>query len=184
MKHWLPNAICFQLVWLAAVGGAARGWWWAGPAAVAAFAAWQVPMSRWPRADLLLMLGAAAIGFAIDSLWVRLDLMRFTAPQPLASMAPVWIVAMWMGFALTLNHSLAGLKQHPWLAAALGVIGGPLAYGVAEHTWAAVDLTEPTWIALSALAIAWGVVTPLLMLAATRLEPLATPATRATRAPH
>ena len=32
---WLPNAIAFQLVWLAAVGGAGRGWWWSGPLALA-----------------------------------------------------------------------------------------------------------------------------------------------------
>lgn len=178
MKHWLPNAICFQIVWLAAVGGAAQGWWWAGPAAVAAFAAWQIPASRWPRADLLLMLGAAVIGFAIDTLWVRLGLMRFASPLPWTEVAPVWIVAMWMGFALTLNHSLAGLKQHLWLAAALGVAGGPLAYAVAERAWDAVDLAAPTWITLTALAIAWGTVTPLLVRAATGHDATSMAATR------
>jgi hypothetical protein len=169
VSRWLPNAICFQLVWLAAVGGAAQGWWWAGPAAVAAFAAWQLPLSRWPRADALLMLGTAALGFLIDTLWVQLALMRFTTPLPWAGLAPVWIVALWMGFALTLNHSLAGLKPHLWWAALLGVVGGPLAYGVAERAWSAVALAQPAWQPLAALALAWGLVTPLLLLAARRL---------------
>ena len=169
MSRWLATAICFQLVWLAAVGGAARGWWWAGPAAVAAFAAWQLPLSRWPRADGLLMLGTAALGFLIDTLWVQLELMRFTTPLPWTELAPAWIVAMWMGFALTLNHSLAGLKRHLWLAAALGLVGGPLAYGLAESTWSAVVLAEPAWLPLTALALAWGVVTPLLVVAARQL---------------
>lgn len=170
MKHWLPNALSFQLVWLAAVAGAARGWWWAGPLAVAAFAAWQLPLSHGRRADLLLMFGTAAIGFAIDTLWVKLELMRFTTPLPSAQLAPVWIVALWMGFALTLNHSLAALKRHLWLGAALGLVGGPVAYGVAEGAWAAVEFSRPAWMVLGALAVAWAAVTPLLLVVARQLE--------------
>jgi hypothetical protein len=170
VKGWLPNAISFQLVWLAAVAGAARGWWWAGPLALAAFAAWQLPLSGGRRADLLLMLMTAALGFAIDTLWVKLELMRFTTPLPSAQLAPVWIVALWMGFALTLNHSLAALKRHLWLAAALGLIGGPIAYGVAEGAWSAVQFGRPAWIVLGALALAWAAVTPLLLVLARRLE--------------
>lgn len=170
MKAWLPNAISFQLVWLATVAGAARGWWWAGPVALIAFAAWQLPLSRGPRADALLMLGTAALGFSIDTLWVRLELMRFITPLPSTTLAPVWIVALWMGFALTLNHSLAALKHRLWLAALLGLIGGPIAYGVAEGAWAAVEFSQPAWIALAALGLAWATVTPLLLMAARRLD--------------
>lgn len=178
MKGWLANAVCFQLVWLAAVGGAARGWWWAGPLALMVFAAWQVPTSPWPRADLLLMLGAAVLGLLIDTLWVQLGLMRFTTPAPWAGLAPVWIVAMWMGFALTLNHSLAGLKRHLGLATMLGVVGGPLAYGVAERAWHAVQFAPPSWVVFVALALAWGLVTPLLLFAARRLDTHLAPSSR------
>ena len=172
MKHWLPNAISFQLVWIAAVGGAARGWWWAGPMAVALFATWQIPASRIRRADVLLCLIAAAIGFALDSLWTVSGLMRFATPAPSPLVAPVWIVALWVGFALTLNHSLAALKSRLVLAAALGVIGGPLAYAIAARAWDAVDLGATPAAALLALALGWGIVTPLLVHVATRLAPL------------
>lgn len=171
MRSWLPNAICFQLVWLASVGGAAQGWWWAGPLAVVAFAAWQLPLSRAPRADALLMLVAAGVGIVIDTLWIQLDLMRFTTPLPWSGVAPIWIVSLWMGFALTLNHSLASLKRHLGLAAALGILGGPLAYWGAERAWEAVELGSSTWMVFGALAVAWGAVTPLLLLLAIRLEP-------------
>lgn len=170
MKHWLPNAICFQLVWLACVGGAAKGWWWAGPLALGVFAAWQLPVSRWRGSDLALMAGAAALGFLVDTLWIRLGLMDFTSPLPWPGVAPVWIVALWMGFALTLNHSLASLKRHLWLAALLGLLGGPLAYAVAERAWSAVEITQPAWVAMLALALAWGVITPLLLGVANRLD--------------
>ena len=37
MKKWI-NIILYQAAWVIAVIGAARGDWWAGPTAVAAFA--------------------------------------------------------------------------------------------------------------------------------------------------
>lgn len=173
MSAWLPNAISFQLVWLASVGGAAHGWWWAGPLALVLFAAWQLPTSKWPRADALLMLVAGIVGIGIDTLWVQLDLMHFTTPLPWRGVAPIWIVSLWMGFALTLNHSLASLKRHLGIAGALGVLGGPLAYWGAERAWLAVELADPTWLVLGALALAWGLVTPALLVLAERLEPRA-----------
>lgn len=169
MRRIVANALGFQLVWFAAVAGAARGWWWAGPLALAAFSAWQLPASTAPRADAMLMIGAAALGFGLDSLWIGFGMMRFTAPLPWPGLAPVWIVALWMGFALTLNHSLAGFQQRPWLAAGFGMVGGPLAYGFAQRTWHAVEFTRPDWLVLPVLALAWGFVTPLLLAAARRL---------------
>jgi hypothetical protein len=171
MKSWLPNAVCFQLVWMACVGGAAQGWWWAGPLAVAIFAAWQLPLSRSRRADTQLMLVAAVSGFCIDTLWVQLDLMQFSTPLPWKGAAPVWIVSLWIGFALTINHSLASLKAHLWLAALLGAVGGPLAYAIAERVWSAVDLADPHWVPLAALAVAWGLLTPALLKGAARFSP-------------
>lgn len=181
MKRLLANAISFQLVWIAAVGGAARGWWWAGPLAVAAFAAWQLPLSRTRRADVLVCLVAAVIGFVVDSAWAASGLMRFAAPVPSAQLAPVWIVALWVGFALTLNHSLATLKHRLALGAALGLAGGPLAYAIAERAWDAVDMGDAAVPALLALALAWGLVTPLLLIVAGRLAP--DPATALSGAP-
>lgn len=170
MKHWLPNAIAFQCVWLACVAGAGHGWWWSGPVALIVFAAWQVPASRWPRADLQLMGVAAIVGFVVDSTWAWFEWMTFAQPVPWSHAAPVWIVALWMAFALTLNHSMAALKAHPWAAVLLGALGGPVAYVVAADAWHAVVLAEPRWQPLLALAIAWGVLTPALLAVAARLQ--------------
>ncbi len=165
---WLPNALGFQIVWCAAVGGAAAGLWWAGPLALAVFAALQLAFSRVRSADLKLMAIAAVLGFAVDSLWVQLGWIAFGAPQPWAAAAPVWIVAMWVGFALTLNHSLAALKRHPAIAIAFGVVGGPLAYWIAASVWHAARI-DGGWLPYIALAVSWGAITPLLLRLADRL---------------
>jgi hypothetical protein len=174
MKSVWANLVGFQLVWASAVGGAARGWWWAGPLALLAFAAWQLAVSRTSRTDAQLLLVCAAVGIAIDTLWVQLGWMRFEAAVPWSGLAPIWIIAMWMGFALTLNHSMAALKPYPWLGAMLGAVGGPLAYWAAGTAWGAVTIADPA--AYVGLAVAWAVLTPLLLRLAEQLLPRPIPA--------
>lgn len=176
MRHWLPNAIAYQLVWFATVGGAGYGWWWAGPVAFVVFAAWQLPRSGalrsdLLRADVLLCVAAAVAGAVVDSIWAGTGLMRYASPLPSSQFAPVWIVTLWMSFALTFNHSLAMLKPRLLLAAGLGACGGPLAYAISGRAWEAVDLGVRFGPALLALAIAWAIVLPLLFLLARRLAP-------------
>lgn len=171
MKHWLPNAIGYQLVWFATVIGAGRGLWWAGPAAFVLFAAWQLAVTRWRRADVLLCLAGGATGVLVDSIWAGSGLMRYAAPVPSDHFAPVWIVTLWMSFALTFNHSFALLKSRLLLAAALGAAGGPVAYAVSGSAWDAVDLGARPGPALLALAVAWAIALPLLFLLARRLAP-------------
>ncbi|MFY8133761.1 MAG: DUF2878 domain-containing protein [Aquimonas sp.] len=166
----LANIVCFQLVWMATVGGAAQGLWWAGPLAVALFAAWQVPLSSAPRADLKLMAIAAVAGFAIDSALVLSGLLTFSTPVPWDFAAPIWIIALWVAFALTLNHSMDSLKRRPVLAVLLGLIGGPLAYWVAAHVWNAVDLNGSTLLGLGVIGLVWALITPLLLALAERLK--------------
>jgi hypothetical protein len=170
LKLILANAVSFQLVWLATVAGAAKGLWWAGPLAALLFAAWQVPLSAQPRADLKLMLCAAAAGFVVDSALVLTGLLRFETALPWAGFAPVWIVSLWVAFALTLNHSLAGLKHRPLLAVGLGLIGGPLAYGIAASAWKAVELGASSVFVLAVIGLIWALATPLLLALADRLR--------------
>ncbi|MCG6117236.1 MAG: DUF2878 domain-containing protein [Aquimonas sp.] len=173
----IANALCFQLVWLATVAGAANGLWWAGPLAALAFAAWQVPLSECPRADLKLMATAAVAGFLIDSALVVGGLLVFSTPVPWEGAAPIWIVALWVGFALTLNHSLSGLKRRPVLAIGLGLLGGPLAYWIAARAWNAVEFNGSVLLPLLAIGLIWAVITPLLLALAERLrlQPVAQP---------
>jgi hypothetical protein len=169
MKLRLANLVGFQLVWVAAVFGAAQGLWWPGVFALLLFAGWQLGVNRDWRSDAMLVAIAAVAGFAIDSLWVQLGWMNFASPLPWPQLAPVWIVAMWAGFALTLNHSMALFKEHLWLAALFGLIGGPFAYWIAASAWHAVVIDG--WLPYLGLGLAWAVVTPALLVMADRLQP-------------
>ena len=173
MNLWI-NAIAYQTTWLAAIGGAAAGWWWMGPLALLLFAAWQLPRSTQRRADTLLLGYAGALGFGVDSLFAQTGLLSYAAAVPWPEWAPLWIVALWASFALTLNHSLAYLQRHLQVAAALGAIGAPLAYSAAARSGALAFPPSAT-VTLVLLAAVWAILAPALSVLAMRL---AAPATR------
>lgn len=167
MNLWI-NAIGYQATWFAAIGGAAAGWWWAGPLALILFAAWQLPRSAQRGADARLAGCAAALGFVVDSLFAQTGLLSYSAAVPWPELAPLWIVALWASFALTLNHSLAYLKNHPPLAALLGAVGAPLAYSAAARS-GALAFPEAPLVTLCWLAASWAVLAPALAALAARL---------------
>lgn len=167
MNTWL-NAIAYQATWIAAIAGAAAGLWWVGPVAALAFAAWQLPRSQQPRADLALVGCAMALGFALDSLFARGGFLHYASAVPWPDLAPAWILALWASFALTLNHSLAYLQRHLQLAALFGAIGAPLAYSAAERSGALAFAAAPS-SALLLLAVCWAVLAPALCALAARL---------------
>ena len=163
------NVIGYQIVWCLSVWGAAHGRWWLSVLALLPFALWQLSISRHARSDAILALTALIIGFVIDSALAASGWLRYASPVPSTMLAPAWILVIWVGFALTLNHSMMFLKSRPAMAIGFGAIGGPLAYWFAGSAWGAVSFAQPWWPALLALALAWGVLTPALLAFAHRL---------------
>ena len=82
------------------------------------------------------------------------------------SITPLWIIVLWMGFAITLNSSLSWLKKKIKLSALFGAIGGPLAY-LAGEKLEAVTILSPN--AIIVIAIGWAIITPLLIIITNKL---------------
>lgn len=160
MKNRLISLVGYQGVWLAAVIGAGHGLWWPGPLALLPFAVWQIAGDAQPRAELRLMLAIGVMGCLLDSAFAANGVLAFAAAVPSPALAPVWIVAIWMAFALTLTTTFRFLGGHPWLAALLGAVGAPLAYLAAAHGWNAVTFPRGETLAMSALAAGWALALP------------------------
>lgn len=162
--RWWGNLLGYQASWFAAVIGAGRGLWWPGVAAALAFVAWQSAIAVDRRRMFAVLAIALLVGAIIDGALAYGGLLRYAAPMPSlpAGGAPPWILGLWLAFAATLQRSLAFLQRRPWLAAAFGAIGAPLAYLGAAHGWQAVVFVAPSWQALLALAGAWALALPLL----------------------
>ncbi|KRD80349.1 DUF2878 domain-containing protein [Lysobacter sp. Root983] len=170
MSFW-SNLIGYQLVWFAAVIGAGRGTPWPGTIAAALFVAWQLSMPGRAR-EWRLVVAAVVAGVLVDGGLAGSGLAVYAAARPAlpAGGAPLWILALWSAFALTLTQSLSALRTRAWLAPLLGAIGAPLAYLGAARGWQAMTFAPPVWPGVLALAIGWAVALTLLARWAQRIE--------------
>jgi hypothetical protein len=162
------NALLFQVAWFGAVLGAARGLPWLGVVAVAAVVAWHLARAPQPGREIGLVALALAMGAAFETLMVQAGLLQFDGGALLAGTAPVWMVALWASFATTLNVSMRALRPRLVAGALLGAIGAPLAY-LAGQKLGAVQFLQPG-PALATIAAGWAMLTPVLFLAARRLD--------------
>jgi hypothetical protein len=173
VSFW-TTLVAYQAVWFASVIGAGHDRTWPGLLAATLFAAWRLGTSARRDVELRLMALALALGLLFDGALARSGSLAYAAPWP-AGFAPAWILGMWLAFALTVVPLLGTLQARPWLAAAFGAIGGPLAYLGAARGWQAVRFAPPVWHALLWLAIGWGISVPLLSTLARHWSHGATP---------
>lgn len=170
--HWSiwANFIGYQLVWLAAVMGAGRGIAWPGIAAALTFATWRLTTGHERTLDVRLIAAALACGMLIDGVAAAARLIHYAAASPALPPggAPLWILALWTAFALTLTRSLAWLAGRRWLAALLGAVGAPAAYLSAARGWHAIAFAPPEWRGLLWLAAGWAAATAGLVALLTR----------------
>jgi hypothetical protein len=155
------NVVGFQIGWFACVLGAAYGKPWVGPVLVLFLLFVHLALSGEKQRELALVLSAAVIGFVFDSLLIAAGTffpVRDFSPAPFSSL---WLVAMWVNFATLPNVSLRWLKGRYFLGAALGFIGGPLAY-YAGARLGAIRIPEPLALHLFILAVAWALAVPFL----------------------
>ena len=169
------NVIGFQAVWLASIAGAGQGLVWTGPVAALAFAAFTLAWGGRAHDDLRLLAITLPVGLLLDSAFAASGWLVYAEAWPWAWAAPVWIGSLWLGFALTLNHSMAFLRERPLVAALFGAVGGPLAYWTAAGAFGAVSFGAPVAWILAALALAWALVLPLLFGIDRRLAAVALP---------
>ena len=152
MRFW-ANLLGYQAAWFIAVGFAGRGLAWPGILACLGFAAlawWASPVRR---SDAWLAAAALACGLLLDGVLAATGWLAYAAAQP-ALPAPAWILALWVAFALTLQHSLAWVMARPVVAIAFGAVGGPLAYWGAARAFDAVAFAMPVQ-AGATLALGW-----------------------------
>lgn len=169
MSFWL-SLLGYQAVWFAAVIGASHGLAWPGVLGMLVYALAQLMLAKNVRVDLGLMATTLVFGFLLDGALIRSGLAGYAAGWPGLALAPAWILALWITFSLTFSQSLRYLQQRLWLAALLGLVGGPLAYLGAARGWHVVSFAEPAWRTLLVLAIGWALATPALAWLARRGE--------------
>lgn len=174
MKAVILNALIFQLGWFCCVLAGANLMPWLGTLAAMLIVAWHLTNATRPARESLLILIVGMLGGLWDSLLVYTGLLQYPSGTLIAGTAPHWIVAMWLLFATTLNVSLRWLKRRLVLAALIGALAGPVAY-FAGSKLGGVQIRDLP-LALTALALGWSFLMPLLMTLSNRLDGFASSA--------
>lgn len=169
----LANFAVFEAAWFACILGVAHGQPAWGTAAVGAAIAWHVAISARPATELALVAILGAIGLVAESLVVAQGHVAYPAGQPVAWLAPYWMVALWGELAIALNVTLRWLKRRPLLALALGSVAGPLSFIGGVRLGGARFIDEPA--ALATLAAMWALLLPLAMWISDRFDGVVTP---------
>ena len=147
----LYNFAIYQLAWFAVILGAARGFAWLGAAMALLVTGVHLWICREPVEFRLVGL-AAVLGLVVDTTLAATEQAQFDSAGSLP-IAPYWMLALWVAFATTLNHSLRWLMRRPVAAALSGAVFGPLAY-LAGEKLGALSLPSPA-TALPMIAAAW-----------------------------
>ncbi|ACT50552.1 DUF2878 domain-containing protein [Methylovorus glucosotrophus] len=162
------NFVLFQLGWMACVWGGAHGLPWLGVACTLPILYWHLRQALLPGQETRLLLLAMVMGGLFDQALLTLELVSYPASAWPAGLLPLWMLCLWLLFASTLNVSLRWLRGSMPLAAVFGLIGGPLAYLAASRI-GAVTLASG-YLPWLVLALAWAILTPLLLWLSIRFD--------------
>ncbi len=125
----LVNLASVHVGCLSCVLGAARGMPLLGPIVVLALAALHLFLSRSRVRDLVVLVAAGLLGFALDGAVTSAGVMTFPPGAATEWTAPLWMTALWVNLATSLNLGLRVLQGRYLLALEIGAVGGPLVYG-------------------------------------------------------
>ena len=121
------------------------------------------------RREGLFLLVAIVAGTTLDSMFAATGLLIYKGGYPgISWLAPLWITALWGGFAATLNHSLGWMRRKKALAAILAGLVSPLSYygGVRLGV---LKFAEPLWWPALWLGVSWFVLIPALLILADKI---------------
>jgi hypothetical protein len=155
----LFNIIGFQTGWWACVIGAKNGYPYFGPLVMSIFLFIHFARLENRNKELLFAILVGFIGTVVDTVLLQTNLVEYRGVY-IDNIAPLWITAMWVGFAATINHSLVWLNNKWIMSFALGAIFGPLSYFTGIK-FEALHF-EISLLTMSVLALLWGVVVPYL----------------------
>lgn len=151
------NFISFQILWWACVLSAKPGLGFAVFLLIIIFTLAHLEwVEGWQQALPLII--TVLIGCLLDQIGYYMGLISFEYPEFWTSYIPLWMIALWLAFACTLNVSMRWLQPKPLLAAILGGIFGPLAY-LGSAKLQVIHLNHPM-LSLAWVALEWAIAMP------------------------
>ncbi len=152
----LLNFAWYQLLWFTAVLGGSATQGFLLPLLILHLAM----VGNWRR-ELTLMLGAATLGATCDALLTTAGYFVF-ADTAYGLPIPLWLVAIWMGFAGTLRHSMTFMVSRPRLFTMAAGLFAPMTYLAAQRL-GAVSFPLGNGPTAIVIGLTWVTLTPVLV---------------------
>ena len=153
------NIIGFQAGWWACVLGVQKGYPYIGAGVMALYLFVHLKYFKINRFEIFFVILVGIFGTVLETIFLQSSFIKYKGITS-QYIAPIWIIAMWLGFSATLNHSLSWLDGK-WLLAFLGgAIFGPLSY-LAGIKFGAIAF-EVSVFSIAVLSSVWGLAMPLL----------------------
>ena len=154
------NIIGFYIGWWACVLGAANDLPYFGPTVMILFLIVHYYLFMSDIQEIYLVLIIGTIGTITDSLlFLSGSFIYAGAYSNEILIAPMWITAMWAGFAATVNHSMSWLKDKWLLMVICGVVFGPVAFFTGEK-FGAIEFHLSALFSGLVIAIVYGISMP------------------------
>lgn len=158
----LLNVALYQLGWFSCVLGAALDYPYAGALGAFCLTCFHIWLACERMAEVQMMTGTCLVGVLVDTLQQALGVFTFKPdPEPLL-WVPLWVFVIWAQFSTLFHFALRWLSRRYLLAALLGALGGPLAYGGGFKLGAAAPNAELVSVVII-LGFVWALLTPTLV---------------------
>lgn len=147
----LTNAICFNIAWFGCV--------LIGNAFIPIVLVWVIchfRVSKHVTTDLIFVIFITVVGILVDSFLTLLGVFTFHADTVFI---PLWLIFIWISFALTINGYLTFLQNSTVLQLLTGMILAPLSY-IAGSELGAVKLGYSTSETFVILSVCWSILLP------------------------
>lgn len=145
----LLNFILFQVVWFVCVIYQNPGLYLAIPCILVLLLTSSLA-HRSLLSDIKLVALLSLLALLVDGTLISSGIFILNSPENPA----YWLLVIWIGFSLTLNHSLKPIVKQPVLAAISGAIFGPLAYH-AGMLMGGIQFGLPAYYIYPLLSIIW-----------------------------
>lgn len=153
------NFISFQAIWWLCVLSAKPGLSAAVFVAVLIYTLLHLSfVEGWPQ--MLPLFVTAMLGAVADQFAYQLQCILFENHTQWTGYIPLWMLALWLAFATTLNVSMRWMQHKYGLALVLGAIFGPLAY-LGAQSLGAIQLPSP--YSLVWFGFEWAALLPLML---------------------
>lgn len=165
-KIW--DFAAFQAAWFACVVGAAAGMWQLGPRVMLLVVVVHLAITPRRLKETAFLVTAGALGTGLDAIQMAFGHLAFSGGIWLAGLPPLWMTALWVGFATMFATTLEWMRGRYAMAAILGAVSGPLAYAGGARL-GALELHPDTLRFGLAVGLQYAAATPLLLFLSQRM---------------